>query len=293
MKIYHDEVLIGDDSTAMHFSILKNTLVGWHNVTFLYVYNVSTDAEGYPIAEYNITLTYEFWYEVVMFYDVRIRYVPQNIGLMIGEFEVGWVKSYLDGTLILTGDISDIEKYSNYTFMTAYDIKIHNTESLHELVVKDLFDVIILNTTIDISTFTYNVTVLPIFRLGVVNLDDENHKLAVRPYPYSDGDSWQFTPILATGLFFEFWFHEGSYIFRIYSPSTYENSAGVEITTWDNYEYLLPGRLPIVIKIPMEYEGPEETETTTETNFAIIGMFIALTIISIALFKKKRKVILK
>jgi len=261
IDIYHDDSLIIDDSTATFFSIEKTTLVDWHNVTVLYIYNVSTDSEGYPTTEYNITLVYEFWYEVKFFYDVRLRYLPADIGLAIGEFNVNWVKTYIDGELVLSGDMDDVEVYSNYTYISNFDIRIKNTQAIHTILVNDLFDrVIYYSTTLDISSFSYQVIELPIYKLGVMNLDNETHKFAVKPF--GTDEPWEFSPILPQMAYIDFWFSDIIYIFRIYSIGTeYTDANGLKVQLYDAYENLPPGRLPMVITIPLSYEGPDTSVT--------------------------------
>ena len=295
IDIYHDDSLIIDDSTETFYAIQKATLVGWHNVTVHYIYNCSTDAEGYPVAEYNVTLIYEFWYEVKFFYDVRIRYIPDDIGLAIGEFNVNWVKTYLDGELVQTGDIDDVAEYSNYTFISNYDIRIKNTAASHSLVVKDLFDRTIYSTTLDISSFAYRVIELPIYRLGVMNMDNETHKFAVKPY-LSD-EAWQMSPELPQGVFIEFWFCYNIYIFRVYSVgTTYTDANGVLVKLWDEYEDLPPAMLPIVITIPLSYDAdppvdPEKIDIIIWIVAAILGVVVLGAIVYLIRRKIKKKLI--
>ncbi|MCG3256534.1 MAG: hypothetical protein KAU62_10625, partial [Candidatus Heimdallarchaeota archaeon] len=186
IDIYHDHDLIVDDSTATFFSIEKGLKVGWHNITLLYIYNCSTNVEGYPVAEYNVTIPYEFNYETTFFYNIMFRYIEDTIGIAISEINVNDFQTYIDGELVLHGDLDDVERYCNYSYISNYDIRIKNTAASHSLVVKDLLGTVILSTTIDISSFTYKVIELPIFRLTMLNLDTATHKIGVKYQPWSD-----------------------------------------------------------------------------------------------------------
>jgi len=266
IDIYHDNVLVHDDSTDTLYAIEKSLEVGWHNVSVYYIYNCSTDNEGYPIPEYNITLSYTFWYETVLFFETQIRYVPMDLGLAIGEFQASWVKTYLDGELVQRALITDLDEYSNYSFISYEEIFIRNSMPIHELVVTDLFDRVIINTTIDISSFKYNVIELPIFRLSILNLDTENHYVTVRPY--LSGEEWQTSPELAYGQSIEFWVCNRTYEFKVYSVvSTYYDS-GVLIYVWDEDKAkpIPPKEVPITIIIPAE----DDDETTSEGDSSSI-----------------------
>jgi hypothetical protein len=75
---------------------------------------------------------------------------------------------------------------------------------IHNLTITDLFGrTIMYNLTIDISSFAYAIIELPVYRLGVVNNDDESHKISIRPY--LSGEEWQTTPILPPGYQTEYW----------------------------------------------------------------------------------------
>ena len=283
IDIYHDEVLIYDDSTATQYSIEKAVLVGWHNITLLYTYNSTIDLDGNPCEEYNTTLSYEFWYETKLFYDVRLRYIPIDLGLAIGDFEPSWVLTYIDNELVLEGSIIDLPEYSNYSFISNYDIRIRNSMPSHNLVVKDLFGRLILNTTIDISTFTYAVLELPIYRLGVVNLNDEVHKLAIRPF--LSGESWQYTPELAPGYFIEFWVCNRTYEFRVYGidiDSSYYDQNGAYVIVWEETDISLsPRTVPTTIKIPLSLSTEEEEEAAKDNQLRNIALGVGISTLAL------------
>ncbi len=292
VDVWHDSVLIIDDSTETRYSIPKASKVGLHNITLIYSYNISTDSEGYPIAEYNATISYEFWYETKLFYDIRIRYVPTNyLGLAIGDaFEVSWVNTYFNGKLIFDGEIDDVPDYSNYTFIANDYIRIRNNMPIHNLTITDLFGrEIMYNLTIDISSFAYAIIELPVYRLGVVNNDDESHKISIRSY--LSGEEWQTTPILPPGYQTEYWVCNRTYEIRILSvgSTTYdENGAMVELYD-DITDYPELRTVPYVIVIPLDLVfEPEEEEVIdkwwTKPAF-IAGMSaIALIIILVAIY---------
>ena len=284
IDIYHDDILIFDDNISTFYSIEKALLVGWHNITFLYTYNSSIDVEGNPCEEYNTTLTYEFWYETKLFFDVRLRYVPLDLGLAIGDFHPSWVHTYIDGELVLDGDISDISEYSNYSFISNYDIRIRNNMPSHNLVIKDLFDRLIINTTIDISTFTYSVIELPIYRLGVINLDDESHKVAIRAFLTTE--TWQYTPELAPGYFIEFWVCNRTYEFRVYSigESSYYDSNGVFVIIWEQDYAIPPRQVPTTITIPLDITPEEEAEIEKDNRLRNIGVGVGISSLVILIF---------
>ena len=155
----------------------------------------------------------------------------------------------------------------------------------HSLVVKDLLGTVLLSTTLDISSFTYKTIKLPIYRLGVINMDNETHKFAAKYEPWSNR-KWIMSPELPQGVFIQFWFCGGTYGFRVYSATEYVNDAGIKYKAWDKWEDLPPGILPITITIPLVLEGPT---TPTETNLSTISTTLALIIAVIFIQKKKKK----
>ncbi len=304
IDIYHDDVLIFDDSTETQYSISKALKVGWHNITLNYIYNCSTNADGYPVTEYNVTIPYEFWYETKLFFDVRIRYVPIDyIGLMIGdEFEVSWVHTYLDSVLIFDGEIDYVPDYSNYTFISNDYIRIKNSMPIHNLVVTDLFNRLILNTTIDLSNFTYEILKLPVYKMGFINNDIEKHKIGVKLFRTSE--DWQRTPILPPGYQKEYWVKMGTYDIRVYSVGTViygqsENETVEEF--YDEYEDHPAQQVPFYFEIPLTIDVEPEEEVVEEKNWrnTILGIVIAtlvvLVIVSVAIYRaiKKKGVFIK
>jgi len=284
IDIYHDDSLIIDDSTANYFSIEKGLRVGWHNITLHYIYNCSTDSEGYPTEQYNVTLIYEFWYETTFFYDVRIRYIEDDIGLAISDINVNDFKTYINGELIQHGDIDDVEIYSNYSYISNYDIRIKNTAPSHSLVVKDLLDTTILSTTLDISSFTYKIIKLPIYQLGVINWDNETHKFGVQTLANID-KPWHLSPEIPQGVFISFWFCDVIYLFRIYSATEYIDEDGYKYRLWDEWEDLPPGRLPRIFEIPLSYDGEEaDPDPTEKLNIIIWIVAPVLAVLIIILF---------
>ena len=293
IDIYHDDSLIIDDSTASKFSIEKGLRVGWHNITLLYIYNCSTDDTGYPVTEYNVTLTYEFWYETTFFYDVKIRYIEDVIGLAISEINVNDFKTYIDGELIQHGDIDDVAEYSNYSYISNYDIRIKNTAPLHTLVINDLLGSVILSTTIDISTFVEKILILPVYRLGVINYDNETHKFGVQPLR-DVNKPWHLSPEIPQGVFLQFWFCDVDYLFRIYSATTYYDDDGNILSRlWDTWVDLPPGRLPRVFEIPLSYDGditPPASWWENNKSWVISCAVIAGFLIAIAILILVRKI---
>jgi len=266
IDLYHDGVLIVNDSNETFFSIEKALKVGWHNITFDFIYPVYTDLVGEPLlgGPINETITYTFWYEVVQFFESYIRYVPMDLGLAIGSFEASWVKTYLDGELVERALITDLDDYSNYSFISFEEIFIRNTESTHRLEVFDLFDRLILNTTINLSSFKYHVIELPIYRLGVVNLDDESHILGIKPYLTTELE--QQSPELASGQFIEFWVCNRTYEFTVYSVmSTFYDATGALIKIWEEDPTIPipPSTVPITITIPVNEETSSRTSSGT------------------------------
>ena len=298
IDIYHDDSLIIDDSTASKFSIEKGLKVGWHNITLVYIYNCSTNAEGYPVTEYNVTLTYEFWYETTFFYDVKIRYIEDVIGLAISEINVNDFKTYIDGELIQHGDIDDVAEYSNYSYISNYDIRIKNTAPLHTLVINDLLGSVILSTTIDISTFVEKILILPVYRLGVINYDNETHKFGVQPLR-DVNKPWHLSPEIPQGVFLQFWFCDVDYLFRIYSATEYTDKDGNKYTLWDTWVDLPPERLPKVFEIPLSYDGDitppaswwENNKSWVISCAVIAGFLIAITILILVRKINKKELI--
>ena len=229
--------------------IFKNNTIGEHNFTYV----LFTD--GAELAY--IPETYSYFYAIERFYNVKLRYIPINfVGLAIGtEFDVNDVLTYLDGSLIESGVIGSYPENSNYSFISNDDITINNNVSLHNLVVKDLFGRLILNTTINISNFTYSIMELPIYRLGIINNDNDNHRVGIKLY--LTDDAWQITPILPPGYWQEYWVREGTYDIRVYSIGTVINTmslmdgSGNITEIYDQYEDYPAETVPFYFEIPL------------------------------------------
>ena len=295
IDIYHDNVLIYDDSTSTAFSIVKDTLIGWHNVSLILIYNCSTDAEGYPVAEYNETITYPlFWYETVLFYDCKIRYTERIYGIAVPEIEVDDVLTYLDGVLIDTlNATSVIQDHSNYSYILNDRIWIHNSARNHRLVVRDLFDNLIYNVSIDIGII-YSMTIeLPLEKLYVSNLDDDDRLIKIRPY--LSGLDWDvdaddlITMILGQYESKSYWVIDATYESRIYKKVE-SVSDGVTLWYWvhDPDVEPPPERVPFSITIPLVTDDDDDDGEKTWWDkivdfFVQYWFYIALVLLLIVL----------
>ena len=268
IDIYHDNVLIYDDSTLTDFSILKDTLVGWHNVSLVLIYNCSTDAEGYPVPEYNQTVTYPvFYYETVLFYDCQIRYTERIYGIAIPEITVDSVLTYLDGVLVDTLNYTSvIQDHSNYSYILNNRLWIHNSARTHRLVVRDLFDNLIYNTTIDIGIIHSMTIELPLEKLYIINLDDEDRLIKIRPYLSGldwDADSDDLiTMILGQYEVKSYWLIDATYESRIFKK--YANvTDGVTLWYWVHDPIAPPPeRVPFSITIPLVTDDDDDSDDT-------------------------------
>jgi hypothetical protein len=294
IDIYHDNVLIYDDSTSTDFNILKNTLIGWHNVSMILIYNCSTDAEGYPVAEYNVTVNYPlFWYETVLFYNCKIRYTEKIYGIAVPEIEVDDVLTYLDGELVDTLNYTSvIQDHSNYSYILNNRLWIHNSARNHSLVVRDLFGNLIYNTTIDIGII-YSMTIeLPLEKLYVINLDDTDRMVKIRPY--LSGLDWDtdaddlITMILGQYESKSYWMIDATYESRIYKKVEAVQD-GVTVWYWvqDPDVTPPPDRVPFSIEIPLTSDDDDDGEKTwwdKIVNFFVqYWFYIVIAIVLIAL----------
>jgi len=313
IDIYHDNVLIVDDSTLTAFSIAKDTLIGWHNVSMVLIFNCSTDAEGYPVAEYNQTVTYPtFWYETVLFYDCQIRYTERIYGIAVPEINVDSVLTYLDGVLVDTLNYTSvIQDHSNYSYILNNRLWIHNSARNHRLVVKDLFDNLIYNVSIDIGIIQSMTIELPLEKLYVINIDDDDRLIKIRPYLSGldwDADSDDLiTMILGQYETKSYWLIDSTYECRIYKKVESSTSDGVTLWYWvhDPDTEPPPERVPMTVIIPLESsdddDDGEKTWWDKVVNFfkqywfyiaavlLLIVLVITYNVIGNAIVKKQEK----
>jgi hypothetical protein len=294
IDIYHDSVLIVDDSTLTAFSIAKDTLIGWHNVSLVLIYNCTTNSDGYPVAEYNETVTYPlFWYETVLFYDCQIRYTEKIYGIAVPEIDVDSVLTYLNGVLVDTLNYTSvIQEHSNYSYILNNRLWIHNSARNHRLVVRDLFDNLIYNVSIDIGIIQSMTIELPLEKLYVINLDNDDRMIKIRPY--LSGLDWDtdaddlITMILGQYESKSYWVIDSTYECRIYKKVE-SVSDGVTLWYWlhDPNVEPPPERVPFSITIPLVTDDDDDGEKTWWDKvvdfFVQYWFYIALVLLLIVL----------
>ncbi len=294
IDIYHDSVLIVDDSTLTAFSIAKDTLIGWHNVSLILIYNCTTNSDGYPVAEYNETVTYPlFWYETVLFYDCQIRYTEKIYGIAVPEIDVDSVLTYLNGVLVDTLNYTSvIQEHSNYSYILNNRLWIHNSARNHRLVVRDLFDNLIYNVSIDIGIIQSMTIELPLEKLYVINLDNDDRMIKIRPY--LSGLDWDtdaddlITMILGQYESKSYWVIDSTYECRIYKKVE-SVSDGVTLWYWlhDPNVEPPPERVPFSITIPLVTDDDDDGEKTWWDKvvdfFVQYWFYIALVLLLIVL----------
>jgi len=289
VRLYHDNEEVGTYHNQNVLVVEKKLAVGWHNISFDFIYNVSTNEEGYPCDPYNITLHYgPFTYETKLFYEVAIRYITLEDGLAVSDFSVDSVLTYLDGQLVQAAQNLTIPEYANYSYIFNNRIWIRNTMPIHTLTVTDLLNRTILEQTIDISKLKYAIIQLPLERLTIVNLDDEAHKVKISPL----ADDNYFFKELAPGQAVTYWIKNGSYTGTVYALQTYTDSNGIIQRIWieqSQQRFSVPFTFTIPLQVlSSTIEQQEQSFFDRYSLWIILGaILVAVLSISFAINKLK------
>jgi len=288
IELFHDNEYVQTYHNQNILVVEKKTAVGWHNISFKFIYNCSTDEEGYPVPEYNVTLYYgAFWYETVQFFEVAIRYLPIQTALAISDFDVDNVLTYLDGELVQSAQNLSMPSYANYSYIFNNRIWIRNTMPLHTLKVCDLLGRKIIEQQIDLSTFKYALLELPLEQLSIVNLDKKPKKIEIKPL---GEEEYILTPEIAPGQIITYWVKNGTYEYTLYILQEYYDSKGVLQHIWVKQGKKIV-KVPITIILPLQSSDDDDEQSFWEKYgiYIILGGFLLLFLAISYGFKKLKE----
>ena len=173
-------------------------------------------------------------------------------------------------------------------------ILIKNNVASHSLVVKDLYGVTILTTTVDLSLSDYQAIELPLIKLSFINMDND----LTRKVVFGPDDSTDYImtdPPLAPGELATFWIVNQTYDYNVYY-AVYTETDGKIYTSWVSDDsaiglpYVVEGSIIIPLQPKVVGEGEDPGITWWQYLLIVIGVAIVLGFIVLGMILRNKGV---